>query len=227
MKKTTTRIKICGITRLPDAAAVVAAGADALGLMFADESSRLVDLDTAERIGRSVAGDVCVVAVFRDPAPDRVRQVLDRVPVDLLQFHGDEADGFCAGFGLPYMKAHRVRAPMQADVLERTYPQARWHLLDAYVPGQAGGTGRRFDWAYWPELRGRSTDVRYALCGGLTPENVGEAVRVVRPDAVDVSGGVEGAGRGIKDADRIRVFVDAVRAADDEAREERQRQAER
>jgi phosphoribosylanthranilate isomerase len=219
MMRTATRIKICGITRLPDAEAVAEAGADALGLMFAEQSTRWIDVDSAERIANAVTGRVCVVAVFLNPEADQVRQVLDRMPVDLLQFHGDEADGFCAGFDVPYMKAHRVRAPVDADELERIYPNARWHLLDAYVPGQAGGTGRRFDWTYWPESAGRSGTARYALCGGLTPENVGDAIRRVRPDAVDVSGGVESATRGIKDADRIRAFVDAVRATDREVYE--------
>ena len=224
MIETATRIKICGITRLPDAAAVVESGAHALGLMFADESARRIDVDMAERIGRAVTGSLCVVAVFRNAEADRIRRVLDRVPVDLLQFHGEESDSFCADFGLPYMKAHRVRAPVKADELERVYPEARWHLLDAYVPGEAGGTGQRFDWSYWPDLGDRPSSARYGLCGGLDPENVGEAIRRLRPDAVDVSGGVESAGRGLKDADRIRAFVDAVRAADDDVY---QRQAER
>jgi phosphoribosylanthranilate isomerase len=214
MTRPATRIKICGITRMNDAAAVVESGAHALGLNFFGESARCLDAGSAARIADAVAGDVCVVGLFVNPEVDEVRRVLEQVRIDLLQFQGDETDGFCAGFGVPYMKGHRVRAPVDARALVEEYPHASWHLLDAFVPGQAGGTGAQFDWDYWPDTTGLAADMRFGLAGGLTPENVADAVRRLRPDAVDVCGGVEGPSRREKDAVRIQAFVDAVRLAE-------------
>lgn len=205
-----TRIKICGITRLEDASAVVSAGADALGLVFAAASPRRVDVATAARIAGAVSGRLTRVGLFVDPEPEEVAAVLERVELDLLQFHGAETDAFCAAFGVPYMKAHRVRSPVDARALARDYPTACCHLLDAYVPGRAGGTGRTFDWQNWPDTIG----LRLVLAGGLTPENVDAAMARTRPFAVDVSGGVEGPRKGIKDPSRIARFVAAVRQAD-------------
>lgn len=204
-----TRIKICGITRDADADAVVAAGADALGLNFAAESPRCVTTAAARRIAERVAGSVTRVGLFVDPAPDEVRRVLDVVPLDVLQFHGDEPAALCASFGLPWMKALRVREPLDMTVLESRFADACCLLLDAFVPGQAGGTGRRFDWSLWPE----HSSLPLVLAGGLTPDNVGEAVARLAPWGVDVSGGVEGPRKGEKDPQRIEAFVREVKRA--------------
>jgi phosphoribosylanthranilate isomerase len=206
-----TRIKICGITRLEDAV-VARSGAHALGLNFAAISPRRVALPEAARISSAVAGTLTRVGIFVDPEPDEVRRVLDAVEIDVLQFHGSEPDSFCAGFGRPYMKAHRVAARVDAAALLRDYPGACGHLLDAYVAGQPGGTGQLFDWRFWPAASG----LRLVLAGGLTPDNVAAAIRSIHPYAVDVSGGVEAGRKGIKDPERIESFVAAVQAADRE-----------
>jgi phosphoribosylanthranilate isomerase len=218
-----TRIKICGITRLEDAEAVADAGADALGLMFAEQSGRRVEQAMAARIAAAVAGRVARVGVFLDAAPDAVRTVLSRVDLDLLQFHGDEPAAYCESFALPYIKVHRVKGPVDVEALERDHPRACCHLLDTYVAGRAGGTGQAFDWALWPEAE--RCRLRLALAGGLNPENVTAAVTRTRPWAVDVSGGVEAGGPGLKDPNRIRRFVAAVRGieAADEAESQHRR----
>jgi len=205
----TTRVKICGITRDADADAVVAAGADALGLNFAPQSPRRVDTDTARRIAERVAGAVVRVGLFVDADADTVRRVLDAVPLDLLQFHGAENGEFCRGFDVPYVKVLRVREPLDMAALEQSYGDACALLLDAYVPGRPGGTGERFDWSLWPS---RSL-LPLLLAGGLTPDNVAEAVATAAPWGVDVSGGVEGSRKGEKDPLRIREFVAEVKRA--------------
>ena len=213
-RQTSTRIKICGITRMQDAEAVLDAGADAIGLNFSPRSPRCIDLEAASRLADAVADKVCVVGVFLDHSAAEVHRALDGVRLDLLQFHGNEDESFCASFGVPFMKAHRVREPIAAAALAAEFPSAAWHLLDAYVPGQPGGTGEQFDWQFWPETGEADPSLRLALAGGLTPDNVARAIAHLRPDAVDVSGGVEGARKGEKDAGRISAFVAAVRAAD-------------
>lgn len=208
-----TRVKICGITRLEDAEAAVRAGAHAVGLNFWPHSPRHAAVPDAARIASALAGRVVRVGLFVDPGADEVHRVLEAVELDVLQFHGQEPAAFCAAFGRPYMKAHRIAAPVDADALQRQHPSACCHLLDAYVPDRPGGTGQRFDWGFWPV----GSRLKLVLAGGLTPDNVGAAIRATRPYAVDVSGGVEPAGRkGIKDAGRIQRFVDAVRAADED-----------
>lgn len=204
-----TRIKICGISRPEDADAVVEAGADALGLNFARQSARYVALDRAAAIADRVRGRVTRVGLFVDPAPEEVARVLDAVELDVLQFHGDEPGEFCRSFGVPYLKALRVRKAPDMTALAAEYQGACCLLLDAYVAGQAGGTGQRFDWTLWPK---RST-LPLVLAGGLTPGNVAAAVRRLEPWGVDVSGGVEGERRGEKDPERIRAFVAEVKGA--------------
>lgn len=211
-KRTSTRIKICGITRMLDAQALLDAGVDAMGLNFSRQSPRCVELDEAASLADAVADRVCVVGVFLDHAAADVRRVLGNVRLDLLQFHGTEANDFCASFGVPFIKVHRVREPVRAARLRGDYPDAAWHLLDAYVPGVAGGTGKQIDWQYWPE--DVEPDLRLGLAGGLTADNVAVAIRRLRPAAVDVAGGVEGLIKGEKDAGRIEAFVAAVRAED-------------
>ena len=204
-----TRIKICGITRQDDADTVVRAGAHALGLVFAAGSPRRVDLEAARDIARQVAGAVTRVGLFVDPEPEEVSRVLDRVELDVLQFHGNEPARLCRSFGLPFMKAFRMRAPLPLDPLEAEYADACCLLLDAWVEGVAGGTGRRFDWTLWPA----AARLPLVLAGGLTPDNVAEAVSRLVPWGVDVSGGVEGARKGEKDAGKIRRFVEEVNRA--------------
>lgn len=205
-----TRIKICGLTREADVAAACAAGADAIGLVFYPPSPRAVAMERARALCREAAPFVTVTALFVNPTEDEVRAVLDAVPVQLLQFHGEEDPDFCARFRLPWMKAARVRPGLNLLDFRRRYCGAQGLLLDAYVEGFGGG-GEAFDWSLIPAL----PDTRVILAGGLSPQNVHRAVRRVRPWAVDVSSGVESA-KGIKDAERIAAFVRAVRQADEE-----------
>ncbi len=195
-----------------DAEAVLDAGVDAMGLNFSPRSARCVGIEDAASLARAVADEVCVVGVFLDQTAEEVRRVLSEVPLDALQFHGDEPNDFCASFGVPFMKAYRVREPLTISALEAAYPDAAWHLLDAYVPGAHGGTGEVFDWQYWPEAG--DSNLKLGLAGGLTPANVAGAMRQLHPAAVDVAGGVEGALKGKKEPDRIRAFAAAVRAED-------------
>lgn len=206
-----TRIKICGLTRHIDLQVAIAAGADALGLVFYPPSPRYVDLPTAAGLARAVPPFVSVVGLFVNADPAIVRATLAALPIHLLQFHGDEDEAYCRQFERPYLKAARVKPGMgQADLLQyaAAFPSAQGILLDAFVDGYGGG-GKVFDWSLVPPEFGAPL----VLSGGLDAANVTEAVRRLRPDAVDVSSGVEAA-KGIKDADKIRAFVAAVRAAD-------------
>lgn len=215
-----TRVKICGITRLEDGVAAARAGADAIGLVFWSGTQRVVTLERARAIAIALPPFVTVVGLFVDPAPDAVRAVLATVPLDVLQFHGDETPALCRAFGRPYLKAIAVSGTAgEAGLLEYAarYGDAAGLLFDAPPSGGLpGGTGRTFDWDALPKLTGRSV----VLSGGLNSGNVGEAVRRVRPWAVDVSSGVEAAGadgrpeKGIKDPARIAAFIEEVRHAD-------------
>jgi phosphoribosylanthranilate isomerase len=204
-----TRIKICGITRQQDADAVVLAGADALGLNFVEHSPRRVSPASARAVSRQVRGALTRVGVFADPEPDLVASVLEVVELDALQFHGGESGRFCESFGMPFMKAIRVREPLDMPALATEYANACALLLDAYVAGVAGGTGHGFDWNLWP----RASDLPLVLAGGLTPDNVADAVTRLRPWGVDVAGGVEGIRKSEKDPARIREFVAEVKRA--------------
>jgi phosphoribosylanthranilate isomerase len=204
-----TRIKICGITRTEDALAACASGADALGLVFHAPSPRNIDPEHAREIVAAIPPFVCAVGLFVDCEASLVERVAARVPLDVLQFHGDETSEFCARLGRPYLKAVRMRAGVDLLEYARRYASARGLLLDAYVSGTHGGTGTRFDWRLVP----RSLPLPIVLSGGLDAENVGAAVRALRPWAVDVSSGVEAA-KGIKDPQRIRDFIAGVRRAD-------------
>jgi len=201
-----TRIKICGITRVEDARVAAESGADAIGLVFYPPSPRNLSLEQARAIIAAVPPFVSVVGLFVDPAQDQVESVLSVCSLGLLQFHGDEAPGFCDGFGLPYIKAARVRADSDLVQYLSPYEAARGWLLDAYHDRLYGGTGAPFDWKLIPRDLARPV----ILSGGLTPDNVGAAVRQVTPWAVDVSSGVESA-KGIKDAAKIAAFIAGVR----------------
>ncbi len=204
-----TRVKICGITRVEDAQAVVSAGADAIGLVFYAPSPRAVAIEQAKAICAQVPAFVTITALFVDAPKLQVQQVLDQLPVDLLQFHGDESPRYCESFNRPYIKAIRVRPSIDLIALERRYAGARALLLDAYRPGVPGGTGETFDWQLIPD----SLQTAVVLAGGLNGANVAAAIAAVRPFAVDISGGVEAA-KGIKDHLLIEQFMREVRCAD-------------
>ncbi len=204
-----TRVKICGITRVEDALMAVAAGADALGFVFYPPSPRAIDVSTAENIIAQLPPFVTTTALFVNPEPALVRQVIDVAQVDLLQFHGDEDPAFCDSFNRPWIKALRMKPGMDISAESARYAKGRGVLLDAYRPGVPGGTGETFDW----ELIPADIAPKIILAGGLSPENVKTAIAEVSPYAVDVSGGVE-AGKGIKSPEQVKNFVAAVRSAD-------------
>ena len=198
-----TRVKICGITRVEDALAAAAAGADAVGLVFAEQSSRRIGLDQGRRIARSLPPFVARVGLFMDAEAEFVRRVLEWVPLNILQFHGRESQRFCRQFGRPWMKALAMGGGQPDDPGD--FDEADALLLDAHVPGQAGGSGEVFDWSIIPNM-----DRPWVLAGGLDPDNVAEACARLRPDAVDVSSGVE-VRPGVKSDKLIDDFIKAVR----------------
>lgn len=204
-----TAVKICGITRLEDALAAAHCGAHAIGFVFHRSSPRYVPPETAEAIMRSLPPFVTTVALFVDARPQQVREALSQAPANLLQFHGDETPEYCRQFGLPYMKAIRVRAGVDLLQYASDYQDARALLLDAFVDDVHGGTGATFDWKLIPQR----IPLPVVLSGGLNSTNVAGAISRVRPWAVDVSSGVEAA-KGIKDAAKIAAFISGVRNAD-------------
>lgn len=199
------RTKICGITRVEDALVAAQAGVDAIGLVFYAKSPRAVSVQQAQRIVAALPPFVTVVGLFVNATRDEVNAVLSHVPLDVLQFHGDETPAECEGFSRPYFRALRMQPELDIAALAAQYTGAQGILLDAWVPGVHGGTGERFDWARIPENLAKPL----ILAGGLNADNVGDAVLQVQPWAVDVSGGVE-ASHGIKDAEKIRKFLYAV-----------------
>ncbi len=204
-----TRIKVCGITSSRDAEKAVSAGADAIGLVFYPDSPRGLTAEEAATICAELPPLVSAVGVFVDPSAEAVTDVLAHCPLDVLQFHGAQTPAFCSGFGRRYLRAVRMGPETELAPLVVAHGPHRL-LLDAHVPGQPGGTGRTFAWGAIPgELAGR-----FVLAGGLTPQNVAEAVRAARPFAVDVSSGVEDR-PGEKSADRIAAFMEGVRDGDD------------
>lgn len=202
------RSKICGITRVEDALAAAEAGADAIGLVFYAKSPRAVSVQQARAIIAALPPFVTSVGLFVDASRCELGEILDAVPLDLLQFHGDETPAECDSYGRPYIKALRVKPGDDIAAQVALYESARGVLLDTYVPGIPGGTGEAFDWSLVP------ADLRkpLILAGGLTTANVAQAIAQVRPFAVDISGGVESA-KGIKDAAKIQAFMAAVRSA--------------
>ncbi len=204
-----TRIKICGITRLEDARAAVRLGADAIGLVFHPPSPRAIDPQQAAVIVRQLPPFVTTVGLFVDASRERVAEVLNSVPLDLLQFHGEESPEACSGHGRPWIKAIRMRESVDLERLRALYAEASGLLLDTYRAGVPGGTGERFDWDRIPPR----LCSEIILAGGLDPHNVEQAVHQVRPYAVDVSGGVEAA-KGIKDAGKMAAFIAGVNRGD-------------
>ena len=206
------RVKICGITRREDADLAVSGGAWAIGLNFAAESRRRVDVETAAEIATAHRRRCEVAGVFVNAPLDEVLAILASVPLTILQLHGEEGPSYCAEAarrtGLKVMKAMPARDAHAVRALSAY--KTDLHLLDAYVPGRHGGTGERFDWELAAAHPGRPPLV---LAGGLDPENVDEAIAVARPHAVDVAGGVESGSPGIKDAELLRRFFEAVQRA--------------
>ena len=193
---------------MEDALAAVDAGADAIGLVFYAKSPRAVTVQQAQVILAALPPFVTTVGLFVDCERSELNAILDVLPLDLLQFHGDESPAACEGFRRPYIKALRVRPGDDIDAQIGLYGSASGVLLDTFVPGVPGGTGEAFDWSLVPQ----GLSVPIILAGGLTPENVRVAIERVQPYAVDVSGGVE-ASKGLKDSDKIHAFVRAVRSA--------------
>lgn len=202
-----TRVKFCGIARPVDGDAAVRLGVDAIGLVLAPGSPRFIRLEQAAIIRRRLPPFVQAVALFRNAPAAEVHEAVARLHPDLLQFHGEESPEYCAGFGLPYLRAVPMKGVVELSDWERRFASAAALLLDAHAPDEAGGQGRTFDWSAVRAQR------PYVLAGGLTPDNVGAAVKALRPHAVDVSTGIESA-PGIKDEDRMRRFIEAVRQAD-------------
>lgn len=196
------RVKICGITRAEDLHAACNAGADALGFVFYEKSPRRLDIPQAAALVKELPPFVQSVGLFVDAEPAFIEAVLKAVPLDLLQFHGNEAPDQCRIHGRPYLKAIRMREGTDLVKYCAEFDDARALLLDAYVPGVPGGTGERFDWGLIPS----ALPLPIVLSGGLTPDNVAQAVKAVRPWAVDVSSGVEAA-PGIKNVARVAAFV--------------------
>ena len=201
-------VKICGITRVEDALKAAAHGAHAIGLVFYRPSPRHVEPSRAAEIVRALPPFVTPVGLFVDASEDEVRETSAQSGIQMLQFHGGESSEFCARFTLPWMKAVRVRPGVDLLQYARDFSGAKALLLDAYQEGLHGGTGAVFDWDLIPP----GLPLPIVLSGGLTPENVSDAVRRVKPAAVDVSSGVE-ASKGIKDAAKIAAFIKGVRNA--------------
>ncbi len=204
-----TRVKVCGITRPEDGLAAARAGVDAIGLVFYPPSSRFVSTQAACAVIEVLPPLVTVVGLFLDASRDQIDEVLRQVPLDVLQFHGVEEPAFCASFGKPYIKGVAMSGLTDVCAYLARYAGARGYLMDSHRSGQAGGTGERFDWRHIPADLGDCL----ILAGGLNPGNVGEAVRRVRPWAVDVSTGVEQA-KGIKDPRLIVEFVEGVESGE-------------
>ncbi len=203
------RVKICGITRREDALVATEAGADALGFVFYEPSPRHVEVDVAAEIAAALPPFVTTVALFVNADAERIARVVGEVGIDLLQFHGQECPDYCSQHRRPWIRAIRMKADTDLQAEQHRFRGARGLLLDAYRPGVPGGTGETFDWDRIPA----ALAPHIVLAGGLNAANVGDAVRRVRPFAVDVSGGVE-ADKGIKDAAKIKQFIDEVRHAE-------------
>lgn len=206
-----TRVKICGITSPEDGRAAVDAGADAIGLVFCASSPRNLALAQAAAIISALPPLVSVVALFQDAQPEQVATVLSSLPVDLLQFHGQEPPEFCGAFERRYIKALPMGGGVEPVAYARRYPDAAAFLLDSHALGGSGGTGSPFDWRRVPG----GLDKPLIVAGGLNAGNVAEAVRVCRPYAVDVSSGVEAA-KGIKDRAKMAAFINEVHRAERE-----------
>jgi phosphoribosylanthranilate isomerase len=204
------RIKFCGITREEDARLATDLGVGALGFVFSRRSGRFIAPEHAKRICRQLPPMVSTVALFMDDDPAWIREVLSGFTPHILQFHGSENASDCAATGFPYIKAVPMASITDVASYSRAYPEAAALLLDAHAVGEPGGRGTRFDWSQRPQVT-----QALILAGGLDAGNVAEAIRCMRPFAVDVSSGIE-ASAGVKDPARMRAFVEAVRGVEHE-----------
>lgn len=198
--------KICGVTTITDATAAADAGADAIGLNFYANSARVVTVEEASGISSTLAeyAPNCVrIGLFVNHTESEVRAVLKEVPLDVLQFHGDESPEFCESFDVPFIKVLSMRAGVDFALLEKQYASAWALLLDTYHPTQAGGTGETFNWQLWPQ----NSQTKLILAGGLTVENVASAIAQTKPYGVDVSGGVESDVKGVKQQQLVQRFI--------------------
>lgn len=203
-----TRIKFCGLRRPGDLVTAVALGIDAIGLVLVPASARNLSIDAAAKLRARVPPLVDCVLLFKDADAGFVQSAIDAIHPDLLQFHGSEDAAFCASFGVPYLKALAMGGKLSLRSEARRYADAAGLLLDSHVAGGLGGRGETFDWRDLPKIT-----KPLLLAGGLTPVNVGRGIATVQPFAVDVSSGIE-TRPGVKDADKMRAFVAAVRRAD-------------
>jgi phosphoribosylanthranilate isomerase len=201
-----TRIKCCGMTRIEDALLAAELGADAIGVVLTVHSKRQVSLAQAKAIVQAMPPFVTTVALCMDDEANFVQEIIDTVRPSMLQFHGNESDEWCKQFGQPYLKAIAMGEGAAALYQLRDHPHAAGLVLDGHGLGEAGGSGKTFDWSLMP----RDVKQPLILAGGLTPANVAEAIRIARPWAVDVSSGIESA-PGIKDPDKLRAFIAVVR----------------
>ena len=200
-----TRVKFCGLTHEEDIAQAVKLGVDALGFVFYAPSSRSVAPDHAAMLTSSVPAFVTRVGLFVNEQPAAIQNIFERTRLNVIQYHGDETPEFCDAVGLPFIKAFRVRPGIDIQTEMERYPNASGFLLDAYVKGQPGGTGERFDWGMIPQ-----SNAPIILAGGLSPDNAKDAIEQVAPWALDVSGGIE-TKPGRKDPDKMRRFMNACR----------------
>lgn len=206
-----TRVKICGVTRIEDALLACELGADAIGIVMTPSSPRGVSIERARAIRDALPALVAAVVLSHDLPGEGVRAIIDGVRPDLVQFHGSEAAAFCDSFGMRYIKAVGMDGDVDVQAVSKAHPRASGFVLDGHPPGQQGGRGKSFDWSRIPRDFGRPI----LLAGGLNADNVGDAIRSVRPWAVDLASGVE-ASPGIKNAAKMRAFFAAVHAADSE-----------
>ncbi|MFT3791746.1 MAG: phosphoribosylanthranilate isomerase [Rudaea sp.] len=204
-----TRIKFCGMTRVEDVQAATALGVDAIGVVLTERSKRFAGIERAVEIRMTLPPFVDLVALFMDDQPGFIAEAVAAVQPDLLQFHGLETAEECVRYRVPYLKAVAMGGGVDPAEVARTHPAAAGFLLDGHAAGEQGGSGRTFDWSAAVNTFAKPV----VLAGGLTAHNVGAAIRALRPHAVDVSGGIEST-PGVKDATKLRAFVEAVRAAD-------------
>lgn len=205
-----TRVKICGITRVEDIKCCELHGVDALGFVFVDSSPRSITIDQAKALVASVPPFIQTVGLFMNDSSDFIGAVLNQVPLNLLQFHGDESSPFCESFNVDYIKAVPMGGGVDPSDYAAQYPNCKGFLLDSHGLGQSGGSGGTFDWQSIPENLSKPV----ILAGGLTTENVASAIKQVKPYAVDVSSGVEAA-KGIKDQEKIAAFIRGVKQGDE------------
>jgi phosphoribosylanthranilate isomerase len=200
-------VKICGITDAEQAKMVEEAGADAIGVVLYENSSRYVDLEGAIEIKHAISSNMLCIALVVNATAEFIHQIIERLAPDLIQFHGDESPEFCDQFDYPYIRAIRMHGNLTVSSEVERYQPSGGFLFDAWHADQYGGTGEKFDWHRLPKAR----DFRLILAGGLSPDNVAVAIRTVAPDMVDVSGGVESAA-GIKDQDKVVAFIDNAKS---------------